>query len=88
MAQRRRLWRRRPLSIDFGIWEFTWRSLVLRRSALLVIPAPWVIVWYLEMACALRAVSGTAESRLRPASAMTIVPWYFGAIVVVIVASH
>ena len=31
-----------PLSIDFGIWEFLWRSLVLLIGLLFVIPAPWV----------------------------------------------
>jgi hypothetical protein len=35
-----------PLSIEFGIWEFTWRSLVLFIGLLFVIPAPWVIVMY------------------------------------------
>ena len=35
-----------PLSIEFGIWEFTWRSLVLFIGILFVIPVPWVIVMY------------------------------------------
>lgn len=35
-----------PLSIEFGIWEFTWRSLVLFIGILVVIPVPWVIVMY------------------------------------------
>ena len=35
-----------PLSIDFGIWDFTWRSLVLLIGFLLVIPVPWVIAMY------------------------------------------
>src|SRR6476469_9065896 len=35
-----------PLSIEFGIWEFTWRSLVLFFGVLFVIPVPWVIVMY------------------------------------------
>jgi hypothetical protein len=35
-----------PLSIEFGIWEFTWRSLVLFIGLLFVIPVPWVIVMY------------------------------------------
>ena len=34
------------LSIDFGIWEFVWRTLVLMFGVLLVIPAPWVILMY------------------------------------------
>src|SRR6266481_4075022 len=36
----------RPLSIEFGVWEFTWRSLVLFIGILFVIPVPWVIVMY------------------------------------------
>ena len=35
-----------PLSIEFGIWEFTWRSLVLIFGLLFVIPAPWAILMY------------------------------------------
>jgi hypothetical protein len=35
-----------PLAIEFGIWEFTWRSLVLFIGLLFVIPVPWVIVMY------------------------------------------
>jgi hypothetical protein len=35
-----------PLSIEFGIWEFTWRTLVLTVGSLFVIPFPWVVVMY------------------------------------------
>jgi hypothetical protein len=35
-----------PLSIEFGIWEFTWRSLVLLIGTVFVIPLPWVILMY------------------------------------------
>lgn len=35
-----------PLSIEFGIWELTWRSLVLIFGLLFVIPAPWAILMY------------------------------------------
>ena len=34
------------LSIDFGIWEFVWRSLVLLFGLVLVIPAPWAVLMY------------------------------------------
>src|SRR6267378_1552407 len=34
------------LSIEFGIWEFTWRSLVLFIGLLFVIPVPWIILMY------------------------------------------
>src|ERR1700694_854255 len=35
-----------PLSIEFGIWEFTWRSLALLIGIVFVIPVPWVILMY------------------------------------------
>jgi hypothetical protein len=34
------------LSIEFGIWEFFWRSLVLVIGTALIIPVPWVILMY------------------------------------------
>jgi hypothetical protein len=35
-----------PISIEFGIWEFTWRSLVLFIGSVFVIPVPWVVHMY------------------------------------------
>lgn len=37
---------RGPLSVDFGIWDFTWRSLVLLISFLFIIPLPWAMLMY------------------------------------------
>src|SRR4051795_10969557 len=37
-----------PLSIDFGILEFVWRTLVFVIGCVLIIPAPWVLVWYIK----------------------------------------
>ena len=34
------------LSIDLGIWDFLWRSLVFVIGIVLVIPAPWVATWF------------------------------------------
>lgn len=34
------------LSVDFGIWDFTWRSLVLVISFLFIIPVPWALLMY------------------------------------------
>jgi hypothetical protein len=34
------------LSIDFGIWDFTWRTLVLLVSFLFIIPVPWAVLMY------------------------------------------
>jgi hypothetical protein len=36
------------LSVDFGIWDFTWRSLVLVIGVAFVIPAPWVMLMYFQ----------------------------------------
>src|SRR5216684_1881472 len=36
----------RSLSVDLGIWDFIWRTLVLFIGLVLVIPVPWVIVMY------------------------------------------
>jgi hypothetical protein len=34
------------LSIDYRIWEFIWRTLVLSFGMLLIIPMPWVVTMY------------------------------------------
>jgi len=34
------------ISVEFGIWDFTWRSLVLLFSLLFVIPLPWALLMY------------------------------------------
>jgi hypothetical protein len=34
------------LSVDFGIWDFTWRSLVLFVGFLFIIPLPWALLMY------------------------------------------
>jgi hypothetical protein len=72
-----------PLSIDFGILEFVWRSLVMIIGMVLVIPAPWVLVWYLNWLVPCIKVPGRPNLSFT-GNAMTIVPWYFGAIVLLI----
>jgi hypothetical protein len=72
-----------PLSIDFGILEFVWRSLVLVIGLILIIPAPWVLVWYLKWIVPCVQVPGRPNLSFAGA-AMTLVPWYFGAIVLAI----
>jgi GYF domain 2 len=73
-----------PLSVNFGIWDFIWRSVVLLLGLLFVIPAPWVIVMYTRWMVSCTHVPG------RPNLAFTgqigtIVWWYFGAIALAIV---
>jgi hypothetical protein len=75
-----------PLSIDFAILEFVWRSLVLIIGLVLVIPAPWVLVWYLNWIVPCVQVPGRPNLSFT-GNAMAIVPWYFGAIVLIIAVS-
>ncbi|MDP3693983.1 DUF4339 domain-containing protein [Bradyrhizobium sp.] len=72
-----------PLSIDFGILDFAWRSIVLFFGLVLVIPAPWVLVWYIKWFVPCVNVPGRPNLSFEGA-AMTIVPWYFGAVVLFI----
>ena len=69
------------LSLDMGIVDFTWRSIVLVLGCILVIPAPWVIVWYVKWFTSCVQVPGRPNLSFE-GQAMTIVPWFFGAIVI------
>lgn len=65
------------VSVDFGIWEFTWRSLVFFIGALLIIPFPWVALMYCGWIVSRTHVPG------RPNLAFTgrlgtVVWWYLG----------
>jgi uncharacterized protein DUF4339 len=71
------------LSIDFGILEFTWRSIVMLIGMVLVIPAPWVFVWYTKWIVSCVTVPGRPNLSFT-GNAMTLVPWYFGFIVLAI----
>jgi hypothetical protein len=75
------------LSIDFGIWEIVWRGLVASLLSILVIPGPWVIVWFLKWIVPRVRVPGRPNLSFT-GNAMTIVPWYFGAVVLIIVAAY
>jgi len=76
-----------PLSMDFGILEFTWRSLVALVGMILVIPAPWALVWYMKWLVPCVSVPGRPNLSFE-GRAMAIVPWFFGAILVAIVISY
>jgi GYF domain 2 len=75
------------LTIDFGIWEFFWRCLVASLGALLVIPGPWLIVWFLNWIVPRVRVPGRPNLSFT-GNAMTVVPWYFGALALIIVAVY
>jgi hypothetical protein len=72
-----------PLSIDFEILEFVWRTLVLVVGLILVIPGPWVLVWYLKWIVPCVRVPGRPNLGFL-GEPMTIVPWYFGFFVLMI----
>ena len=70
------------LSIDFGILEFAWRSIVMLLASIFVIPAPWAFVWYTQWIVSRVQVPGRPNMSFT-GNAMTLVPWYFGFIVLV-----
>ena len=67
------------LSVDFGIWDFIWRALVLFIGLVLVIPVPWVIVMYCRWIVSCTHVPDRPNLTFsgRP---VTILWWYLGAI--------
>ncbi len=73
------------LSIDFGILEFTWRSIVYALGAVTVILLPWTIVWYLKWIVSCVQVPGRPNLSFT-GNAMTLVPWIAGLVVLEIVA--
>jgi hypothetical protein len=75
-----------PISIEFGVWEFTWRSIVLLLGLVLVIPAPWVLIWYLKWIVPCVKVPGRPNLSFT-GTAGTIALWYFGFIGVAIVVA-
>jgi hypothetical protein len=68
------------LSIDFGIWDFVWRSLALVFGLMFIIPGPWVLVWYIKWLVPCVRVPGRPNLSFM-GEAMTVVPWWFGAVV-------
>jgi hypothetical protein len=71
------------LSIDFGVWDFTWRGLVLLLGMIFVIPTPWVIRWYTNWFVSCVRVPGRPNLSFT-GKVGTIALWYFIPIVIVI----
>lgn len=71
------------LAVDFGILEFTWRTLVLVIGSCFVIPVPWLLVWYTKWIVPCVRVPGRPNLSFT-GNAMTLVPWFFGFIVLAI----
>jgi uncharacterized membrane protein YjgN (DUF898 family) len=72
------------LSIDFGILEFVLQALMFLVGALLIIPLPWILVRNLRWLASVTSVPGRPGLSFT-GQASTILPWYFGAIVLLIV---
>lgn len=72
------------LSVDFGILDFTWRTLVMLIGSCLIIPIPWLFVWYTQWIVSCVRVPGRPNLSFT-GNAMTLVPWFFGFIVLAIV---
>jgi hypothetical protein len=74
-----------PLSIDFGIWDFTWRTLVLFLGIVFVIPAPWAILMYS------RWIVSCVRVPQRPNLGFTgravDLMWFYGLVILFIVAA-
>jgi hypothetical protein len=74
------------LSLDLGIWEFTWRSLVLLLGLIFIIPTPWVVCWYLNWLVSRVQVPGRPNLSFT-GKPLVIAAWYFGTIIVAIALS-
>lgn len=68
------------MSIDFGILEFTWRSIVYVLGVSTVILIPWTVVWYLKWIVSCVRVPGRPNLSFT-GNAMALVPWIAGFIV-------
>ena len=75
------------LSIDFEILDFVKQFLMFFVSAILVIPLPWVLVRNLRWLAAVTQVPGRPGLSFT-GQAATILPWYFGAVVLLIVLNY
>jgi hypothetical protein len=74
------------LSVDFGIWDFTWRSIVLFLGLITIIPTPWVLRWYIDWFMGCVHVPGRPNLSFT-GTVGTIAIWYFGALVALILLS-
>lgn len=75
------------LSVDFGILDFTWRTLVMLIGSCFIIPIPWLFVWYTQWIVSCVKVPGRPNLSFT-GNAMAIVPWFFGFIVLAIVVGY
>ena len=74
------------LSLDMGIWDFTWRTLAFFIGSIFIIPFPWLLVWYVGWLTSCVQVPGRPNLSFT-GSATTVAAWFFGSIGVAIVVA-
>jgi hypothetical protein len=73
------------LSIDYGIWEFIWRTLVLSLGFSFIIPMPWAVTMYCRWLVSSARVPGRPNLSFtgRPVELM----WFYGVVILFIGAA-
>ncbi len=74
-----------PLSVDFGIWDFVWRSLVLMIGFLFIIPVPWVMLMYCQWLVS--CVRVPQRPNLTFTGRAVDLMWFYAFVLLVIVAA-
>lgn len=74
------------LSIDMGLWDFTWRTLTLVFGLAILIPTPWVVAMYCQWIVSCVQVPGRPNLRFRGRPMMLL--WYFAAPALLIVVAR
>lgn len=75
------------LSIDFEILDFVKQFLMFIVGAILVVPLPWILIRNLRWLASVTHVPGRSGLSFS-GQAATILPWYFGAVVLVVVLNY
>jgi hypothetical protein len=73
------------ISVDFGIWDFTWRSLALAFSFLFVIPVPWALLMYCRWIVS--CVRVPQRPNLGFTGGVVELMWFYAAVLLYIVAA-
>ena len=67
------------LSLNMGIWDFTWRTFLFLLGSIFIIPFPWLLVWYLKWITSCVQVPGRPNLSFN-GTALTVAAWFFGSI--------
>jgi hypothetical protein len=71
-----------PISVEFGLWEFIWRTLVFSIGSLFVIPVPWLFVMYSRWIVSCTRVPG--RPNLAFAGRAVDLMWYYALVLLFI----